>query len=100
MIPLRFGGALEMRGPGNAREHPHQQRDGYAVAGVVGETDRQEAEHQRSRLMPEPAVLMQQVQDGNDDNQQQFHWIESKKPTGAFYKWSTASSSSSCYSSH
>src|SRR5262245_32065140 len=64
---VRSVNAVEVRGPAmldEPREH-HRHRDG--VRGVVGEPDRQEAEHQRTRVAPEPEVLVQGVHQRDDD---------------------------------
>ena len=54
-----------MSRPGDAREHPHQQRGGQAIEGVIREADREEPEHERSCGPPEPDVLVQQVERRN-----------------------------------
>ena len=53
---------LEVRGPVRAHEHPQQPRGRDRVRGVIEEADRQEAEHERPRLAPEPEILMQRVE--------------------------------------
>src|SRR5262245_38266789 len=53
--------------PGGPGQPPHQERDRETVGAVIGEGRRQEAEHERPRLAPEPDILMKQVQRGDRD---------------------------------
>src|SRR5262245_24853980 len=64
---VRSVNAVEVRGPAMLDEpcEHHRHRDG--VRGVVGEPDRQEAEHQRTRVAPDPEVLVQGVHQRDDD---------------------------------
>ena len=56
---------VEMVGPGDLGQRPHEQRRGDAVCAVVREPDGKEAKHQRTSRAPEPEVLMQRVE-GDD----------------------------------
>src|SRR5688500_6860931 len=56
-----------MRGPGGAGEQPHQAGDGKAVGGVIRQPDWQEAEHERTRVAPEPQILVQPPERDDQD---------------------------------
>ena len=51
-----------MRGPVQSHERPQQPRGRDRVCGVIEEANREEPEHERSRLAPEPEILMQRVE--------------------------------------
>ena len=58
-----------MRGP-RARVSSHiSSGDGKAVGAVIGQPDRQEAEHERTGLPPEPEILVQQLERGDGEDQ-------------------------------
>src|SRR5688500_9621054 len=65
------GGILEMAGPGDAGQPPHEQGDGEAIGPVPGEPDRQEAEDERPRCAPEPDVLVEHVEDHDREREQE-----------------------------
>ena len=64
-------GILQMGGPGDARQPPHEQGDGDAIRPVPGEPDRQEAEDERTRRTPEPDVLVEHVEDEDRERKQE-----------------------------
>src|SRR5687767_2359339 len=64
-----------MRRPGRGREPPHQRGGREAVDRVVRQSDRQESREQRAGRTPEPEILVQRVQHGdeNDPEQRTLH---------------------------
>src|SRR5207253_3234660 len=53
---------LEMRRPVPSDEQREKRRGGDRVRRMIGETNRQEPEDERTRVAPEPEILMQRVQ--------------------------------------
>ena len=58
--------------PGDAREPPHQQRNGDAVGAVPGEADREESENEWTSRAPEPEILVKHVQNSHRQSRQKF----------------------------
>ena len=62
----RAGSVVEVRRPEQPDEHHEDKGRGHRVGGMVEEADRQDAEHERACLAPEPEVLVQGVQHGHE----------------------------------
>src|SRR5262245_65149417 len=65
-----------MARPGGFDQQPEEERATHSVGSVVKETDRQESEHERPRLAPEPDILVQRVKHGHDNSCSYVHRLE------------------------